>query len=132
MFPLARFPRNKCHLQHHATDIIVLTVATLGGATQIGSFLLVKDSHVSLSLTFSRINFAMYTSPMKQPYKSSFTGSIATINALACYYNGKNYSCKKINNTGNIIIRPNMTYIHFGEPFVKSIEVINMSMNSLS
>jgi hypothetical protein len=89
------FLRNKCHWQHHATDIIVLALATVGGATQIGSFLLVKDSHVSLLPTFLLTNFASVHKPNESVYKSSFTGSNSVTNALAYYNNSINYSCKK-------------------------------------
>ena len=43
------------------TVTIVLALATLGDATQIGSFLLAKDCH--LSLTFSNTNFANVHEP---------------------------------------------------------------------
>jgi hypothetical protein len=61
MFPLAMFLRLKYQQQQHATVTIVLALATLGGATQIGSFILAKDCHVMLLMTFSPTN-SMYTS----------------------------------------------------------------------
>ncbi len=46
VFPLAIFLRQMCHRQRHLTDIIVLTLATLGDATQIEMILSVLRAAV--------------------------------------------------------------------------------------
>jgi hypothetical protein len=64
MFPMAMFLRPKRQQQQLATVTIVLVLSTLGGTTQIGTFLLAKVSKEGDIASQYRWHCRVQTSPM--------------------------------------------------------------------